>query len=173
MLKPSPGPSVFALDPGKITLNLSRTPHTAKAFEEALLTKHGLQLEYAQGHLALAMTSLCDEEELLPALAAALWALDQPGPARPVQAFLPPPPVWALTPAEALERPGVLLPLCRSVGRAAGEYVWVYPPGVPLVTPGQAVTEELVQTLADLAADGVTLHTVRDKKGLTHLMAVQ
>lgn len=37
-------------------------------------------------------------------------------------------------------------------------YVWAYPPGVPLLAPGEEVTPAFLEAAAALAADGTALH---------------
>ena len=36
--------------------------------------------------------------------------------------------------------------------------VWAYPPGVPLLVPGEVLSAELAALLRDLSARGVRLH---------------
>lgn len=48
-------------------------------------------------------------------------------------------------------------PMAEAVGAVAAEYLWAYPPGIPLVTPGEEVTEDLVRTVERLHRAGVHL----------------
>ena len=59
--------------------------------------------------------------------------------------------------AEALLRPARTLPLAQAVGHTAAEYVWAYPPGVPLLAPGETVTPGLAAAVAALADAGTAL----------------
>jgi len=34
------------------------------------------------------------------------------------------------------------------VGRIAAEYIWAYPPGVPLLAPGQEISAEVMELIA-------------------------
>ncbi|EFB75102.1 hypothetical protein SUBVAR_06599, partial [Subdoligranulum variabile DSM 15176] len=45
-----------------------------------------------------------------------------------------------------------------AAGKTAAEYVWAYPPGVPLLAPGEEVTPAFLEAAAALAADGTALH---------------
>ena len=42
----------------------------------------------------------------------------------------------------ALNCPSELIDIKDSMGKIAAEYVWAYPPGIPLLVPGQRITEE-------------------------------
>ena len=44
------------------------------------------------------------------------------------------------------------------MGRTAAEYVWAYPPGVPLLAPGEEVTPAFAAAVQALTADGTALH---------------
>ena len=46
---------------------------------------------------------------------------------------------------------------------AAGEMVWAYPPGVPLLVPGEEVTEALARSLEEMSRRGVALHGERGR----------
>lgn len=41
------------------------------------------------------------------------------------------------------------VPLKESCGRICGEFAYIYPPGIPLLAPGEQITEEILETLQD------------------------
>lgn len=71
------------------------------------------------------------------------------------------------TPRDAFYAPSEAVPLDEAVGRASAELVYAYPPGVPLLCPGECVRAEAVALLREVlqlggtvvAADG-ELHTL-------------
>lgn len=67
-----------------------------------------------------------------------------------------------LPPGEAFRRPRRRVPVTRSVGRIAADVVSPYPPGVPLVLPGQRMTQSVVRYLDLLARSGVRVHGMSD-----------
>jgi len=62
-------------------------------------------------------------------------------------ACVAPPPV-AISVREAALAPGEWVPLAQAEGRVAASCAGAYPPGVPLIVPGEAVTAEAAQALA-------------------------
>lgn len=62
---------------------------------------------------------------------------------------------------EARGLPGMLLQAEKAVGRVSGELVWAYPPGVPLLAPGEEVTAPLLAALREMTGHGVALHAER------------
>lgn len=112
-----------------------------------LLAEHlrdaGVELEYATDRFALAMTGMGDRREGFSRLLNAL------GTARDV----PPPSAEAAAPVycdgelctdigRAVVAEYDLVNIEKSVGRVAAEYIWAYPPGIPLLIPGQRITED-------------------------------
>ena len=71
-----------------------------------------------------------------------------------------------MTPAEAFNAPFERIRLEKSAGRISGEFIYLYPPGIPIITPGECMTEEIIrQVLYDrdigLPVQGMEDHTVR------------
>ena len=48
-------------------------------------------------------------------------------------------------------------PAAQAVGQICGEYLWAYPPGVPVIAPGEEVTEPLVAYLRRCGRQGTEL----------------
>ena len=53
------------------------------------------------------------------------------------------------------------IPLSEAEGRTAGDYVYIYPPGVPLLVPGETVTSEAADTIREWLAAGLEPTGVR------------
>lgn len=60
----------------------------------------------------------------------------------------------ALTPREAGRAPAVAVPLRAAAGRVAAEPVVPYPPGVPVLMPGEVITTAVVESLRTVLATG-------------------
>lgn len=153
-------PGFFAFDPGKLVISTRRTALTGPALMDLLRREHRIELEMALGDYALAMTSICDTGESLGHLAQALVTVDRALSAAPDQMAVPLPPIppMALTPAEARLRPWETVPAAQAAGRISGEMVWAYPPGIPLLVPGEEITPALLQALSAMVSSGVRLH---------------
>lgn len=61
-----------------------------------------------------------------------------------------------LSPRDAFFAPATSIELNRAAGHIAAEYVTPYPPGIPLLVPGERVSAEVVEYLDAAAAAGVT-----------------
>ena len=60
-------------------------------------------------------------------------------------------------PEEALELPWEFVSPAEADQRIAAEYVWAYPPGIPLLVPGQKICADVFS----LDTDGPELHSTR------------
>ena len=93
-------------------------------------------------------------------LADALLELDERfGPAKEealvVSAYTVPPRVMEIE--EAAKAEARVVPLREAVGRVSAGYLWAYPPGIPLVVPGEQVTAGLAETVERLKRAEVKL----------------
>lgn len=156
-------PGFFAFDPGKLVISTRGAGLTGPALMERLRREDHIELEMAMGDYVLAMTSVCDTEESLGRLASALLRVDaglrqEPVPATPAPCPLP---ERRLLISQARRMPGGAVPLAEAVGQVCGEMVWAYPPGVPLLVPGEVISAEMAEVLRDLSARGVCFHGER------------
>lgn len=150
-------PGVFAWDESKLMIFGSR----GFSLMDALRREFSIELEMAQPHYALAMTGAGDDEASLIRLARALTALDRElgGEVAPVPGPQPDLPPARLSLRAALNAPFEVLPLGEAAGRISAQYLWVYPPGVPLTVPGEELTAELLDRLEELVRGGAVLRS--------------
>ena len=66
------------------------------------------------------------------------------------------------SPRDAFFGPCAALPLRACVGRVSAEMVVPYPPGIPVLGPGEEISSETVDYLIEAAARGVNVHGPRD-----------
>jgi arginine decarboxylase len=153
----------FKIDPLKWTISVTgRGLSGVEAYDQ--LHQAGKTLELADPVNVLAVFTYADESRHVDRLVEALAKLE-PGEegthARTV--LIPPEPPIAKVPLhEAFERDAVRVPLQEAVGRCAAETVIPYPPGIPLLLPGEAWTEELVAYVANLRDAGVHFQGAED-----------
>jgi arginine/lysine/ornithine decarboxylase len=65
------------------------------------------------------------------------------------------PGVQAMTPRDAFFAPARTVPLAGAVGEVAAELVTPYPPGIPVLAPGEVITADKLAYLANGAAHGM------------------
>ncbi|MPN32918.1 hypothetical protein SDC9_180401 [bioreactor metagenome] len=124
--------------------------------------KYGIELEMSGADYALAMTSVCDTEESFLRLADAIKDIDaraeeKEKPVAPFGGFGLPEQEMPL--CDALERPGAFALPEEAAEAVSLEYVWAYPPGIPLVAPGEKLDAGLARQMAALTEAGVAVYS--------------
>jgi len=153
---------VFARDPSKIVF--ASKGIRGDRLAEILRREHRIELEMASPGYALAMTGLGDKEETLARFTEALYALDTLAPCDEDFNFLAEASLYQMMPkldclpGEALDMPHQQVPLADCAGHIAAEYIWAYPPGIPLVIPGERIDTALAEALQKAAAIPGRLH---------------
>ena len=163
-------PNIFALDPAKIVISTRNSALSGVELMERLREDYKIELEMALDHYAVAMTGLGTDDAFAGRLAAALLELDEKyGPAEeeiPLETVTQLPP-RKMSIEEAAMAPGGVDFLYDSMGKVCGEYIWAYPPGIPLITPGEVITTALVEDVERLYRAGVKLIGTRGKPPFT------
>ena len=131
------------LDPARFVLRCSGG-FAAQERMEAL----GVWPEMADAGHVVFIPTCADGPEQFARLRAALDSLP-PGECPP---FPPPPPLpeAVLTPRQALFSPRVHLPLARAEGRVCAQQIAPYPPGVPVVAPGERICKKSIAYLDEI-----------------------
>lgn len=157
---PENHPAFYRFDPSKIVILTQRASIGARALAQRLTEKRVIPEMTGREHVLL-MSSVCDAAEDLRSVGRMLLDIDasvtgKPGPSRPP---LPPSPPQVLAPRDAIRAAGPMTPLPRAEGRIAAEAIWVYPPGIPWVAPGQLLNRDAVAAIGEMASSGVKLRS--------------
>jgi len=154
-----------AVDPLKLTLVLPGTGADGNAVEADLLAE-GLPVEAAERDTLVAQVSLADTAATLGRLTDALVRSlgRRRGEPRGVVtgAAYAVEPVTDMSPREAFFAPTATVPTERAVGRVSAELVAPYPPGVPVLAPGERVTREPLDALVAARGAGTRVAYAAD-----------
>lgn len=150
----------YAFDMGKLVISTAHTNWSGQMLKEALYLEYQLQMEMAGGDYVLAMTSICDRPEGFERLSKALHELDM---RMEEKRALEEPPFLLVyqekevqTPIyEALEADRESVPLQEAAGCTSAAYVSLYPPGIPILIPGETIPEYLPEAINDCRRMGL------------------
>lgn len=138
---------------------------------QKLRQEYDLQLEMAQGGYALAMTSVLDTGEGLERLLRALEEIDgelarekRKNRAKRVGTELVTQNEVACSLGDAYDMERETLLLKESAGRISGEFLYLYPPGIPLVVPGEKISRELLERVEFYRKEGLSLQGLKDSR---------
>lgn len=133
-----------SLDPCRLTLKVKNGPAFTK-----LLEGRGVYPEMEDGGHVVLICTAQDSDEDLHRLEQVLEELrEQMGNCLPIPA--PPLPKKVLSPRQALFAPGKVRPLKDCEGEIAASQVAPYPPGVPVVAPGEQITKKELAYLQEI-----------------------
>ena len=159
-------------DPGKLPICTAGTNLRGRDLARILRDRYGMETEMSQGDICLAMTGLGDSDRAMHSLAEALLEIDSLVSTAERQAVLtiPHPGAEACPVAQAVRKPCEEVYLENAQDRISAEYVMAYPPGIPLILPGEVVSAEFVGVARELISSGTELHHSRGgKKGIAVL----
>ncbi len=158
---------VFSMDPSKITVYVQDTGLTGHQLLEILRDKYHLEMEMAAPDYVLGMTSICDTQEGFTRFTEAILEIDKElTDSCRVKSVLPNnkpnginshKPVQVLSLQEATELKTERIKLSVSTGRISASFISLFPPGSPLIVPGELLDQELIHTIERVKQEGITV----------------
>ncbi len=141
------GAAVFAYDSGKILVS-GNGFCTGGELSRLLREKYAIETEMHLGGNVLAMTSCADSKEGILALGKALMQIDEslrqkaPKARSSLDLALNKTKPAVMTIADAVAARTGEISLGEAEGCVSGEYVYCYPPGIPVIVPGERITRD-------------------------------
>ena len=133
-----------------------------------LSNKYHIQMELSDLYNVLAVGSFGDTRENMDRLLDALREISSEYMNENTRKAdfldIPPIPKQVLIPREAFNGAKLSVPLADSVGEVSGEFLMAYPPGIPILCPGEVITEEIVNYVQDLKKTGLYVQGTEDPK---------
>jgi len=154
------------LDRAKLAINISGTGAIGPAVEDDLVAA-GMPVELADRDTIIPMLGLPDDratvDHFVDTLAASIERRrGEPRAVSPSISWTVEPQV-VLSPRQAFFAPHVAVPAEQAIGRVSGELVAPYPPGIPVLAPGERITREAVDGLRQAMADGTQVRYAADR----------
>ncbi len=168
---------VFDMDPSKIVVSVEKTNITGADLDRILREKYHLEMEMCCADHVVAITTLGDREDGFKRLEQALLELDGELEEKKEDPDLESNMEWS---SRVTSKPEVEMtvfdgttavkepvPVENSVGRISGEFVYIYPPGIPIVAPGEMLLPSLVRTIGEYQKMGLSVQGMKDPSGKT------
>lgn len=164
----------FDFDKSKILIFTHKTNISGVELAEILRDKYKIETEMAYGDYVIAMTSVCDTQTGFDRLYSALVEIDDMLGAKInssinikneninsniynlnlEKAFIP---------SEKYKYNSSTIELAKAKNRISLEYVWAYPPGIPLIVPGERITDTLINKIKILNEKGTEIFSTSKK----------
>lgn len=151
-------------EPGKLVISVKNSSITGKQLDQILREKYHLQMEMASGTYVLAILTMMDQEEGVKRLIRALLEIDadlRQGTEENVPVSFP----GHLPDVKMNLRDAFLASYCNVEitdveGEISADFVSLYPPGIPLLVPGEVITEQILTIIEEYRRHGYTVSGV-------------
>jgi lysine decarboxylase len=162
-------PSVHAWDPFRLVVDVRGTGATGHRIARLMRETDDVNLELFSEHVVVAVFGIGERAaetgaRMVDALEHAIERLGEEE--EEVTAPFAEPPPWGpmeRTPREAFLAAQDVVPFDEAAGRIAAESLAAYPPGVPNVLPGERLTRETLDYIADSIAHGGLVRGASDR----------
>lgn len=156
----------YAFDPTKVTITCRDLGITGYDLDMILSEEYHIQMELSDLYNVLIVGSFGDTKENMEYLLKALKEVSNKyyGKGHPKSDFIdiPPIPRQILIPREAFNSNKVSISINESIGMISGEFLMAYPPGIPILCPGEIITKEIVDYVRRLKAAGLYVQGTED-----------
>lgn len=176
--------TVAGWDPSKIVVSTMRAEDFhGEELAETLRRKYHLEMEMTAPEYVIAMTSLMDTEEGFERLGTALLEIDgalrhcveseqqkEKGESKGKKRCETPEateskvshPIRRMLICEAMDADTERTALQDTVGKVSAEFVYLYPPGIPIIAPGEVFTDAIVEKIMVYKAAGLLVQGPAD-----------
>ena len=158
------GDGVFDFDITKLAVSTLGAGLTGIEVYDLLRDEYDIQAEFGDTTNLLAYVSVGDRRQELERLVGALSEISRRfrRPAGELPAYPMPAAAVRMSPQEAYYARREACPLEQSLGRICGELVMAYPPGIPILAPGEEITREALDYIRFSKLRGCYLSGTRD-----------
>ena len=176
--------TVAGWDPSKIVVSTMRAEDFhGEELAETLRRKYHLEMEMTAPEYVIAMTSLMDTEEGFERLGTALLEIDgalrhcvepeqqkEKGELKEKERCETPEateskvshPIRRMLICEAMDADTERTAFQDTVGKVSAEFVYLYPPGIPIIAPGEVFTDAIVEKIVAYKAAGLLVQGPAD-----------
>ncbi len=153
---------IFAHDPTKLVIRVVDTGMNGYTFAQSLAHEHNVYGEFVDPRHIICSVTIADDQQRIDYLLAALRAVAAKGTRSAVQSsgsVLNPPnlPQMVINPRQANFASSKRITLSQAIGQICAEQIMPYPPGIPLLLPGERIDADMVDYLRYVKAHGVSI----------------
>ncbi len=158
------GDTIFDFDTTKLSVNTRDLGLAGIEVHDILHDEYDIQIEFGDLSNFLAYISIGDKTKNIERLIGALYEIRRRYKRAAGQGFSYEymAPRLVLTPKEAFWAKKHPVPLKEAAGLVSAEALMTYPPGIPLLAPGERITQEIVDFIHSSREKGCVLTGTRD-----------
>ncbi|MNJ27199.1 Arginine decarboxylase [compost metagenome] len=174
--------AAFDFDPTKLTVHVRELGITGYDAEQWLRDHYNIEVELSDLYNILCLITPGDSKATIDCLLNALAELanvqhKQQADFQAMDVKLPEIPQLALTPRDAFYGDVEFVPIGQSAGRIIAEAIYVYPPGIPILLPGEVIAEQHIRYILEHLEVGLPVKgpedlTVQNVKVVVEVKAI-
>ena len=157
----------YDFDPTKITITCKNLGISGHELERILAEKYFIQPEMSDLYNILCVFSIGDTKEKVDSLLMALKEISKVYSNNDINKIdiidVPKIPPRILSPRDAFNSRTISKPLVESVGEISAEFLLAYPPGIPVLCPGEIITDEIIEYIRILKETGLDVQGTEDR----------
>lgn len=148
-------------DKGKIVIGTWDCDINGIQLKEILRDKYRLEMEMASLEYVIAMTSVCDTEDGFNRLIAALTEIDASCNKKHKKEFtVPEKAETACSLYEAVSAEKKTVKYNDAKGKISGDFIFAYPPGIPIITPGEIFNKKIIECIDKYVESGANMYGI-------------
>ncbi|TCO68547.1 aminotransferase class I/II-fold pyridoxal phosphate-dependent enzyme [Caldanaerobacter subterraneus] len=155
---------IVDFDVTKLTISVKNLGIEGPEAEDFLRRECNIQVEMSDVYNILAMVTVGDDEKRVKMLLEGLKKLSKNRKRVKFgdRILFPSLPEMVLTPSEAVRKKKVRVPFEKAEGAISADFVTPYPPGVPLICPGERIEKDMVKYIEVLYNKGIKVLGIQD-----------
>ncbi len=161
------GRGCFAIDPTKVTINVKRLGLSGYEVEKILRKDYNIQVELSDLYNVIFLVSIGDDYGSGIKVVNALKEIAARKTNNNVIKYgftIPNLPEVAVTPQQAFYSDTKSIPFKDANGEISAESIMAYPPGIPIICPGERITQDLIDYVELLKMENAELQGTEDPK---------
>ena len=159
--------ATYAFDPTKLTIHVRHLGMTGYDAENWLRDRYNIEVELSDMYNILCLVTPGDDGAALETLVQALRDMageyQLTAEVKEIAVEIPEIPHLSLTPRDAFLGETELVPFREAAGRIIAEFIYVYPPGIPILLPGEVISQENIDYIVDHIEVGLPVKGPEDR----------
>ncbi|MCR5702657.1 MAG: aminotransferase class I/II-fold pyridoxal phosphate-dependent enzyme [Lachnospiraceae bacterium] len=167
---------VFSVKDCGIEKDGNIVPLRGQMLSEILEKEYGQTMEMAGGNYVVAISTIADTKEAFEALLLAMSTIDKQLTEYEQEADIivnKTAPEKRMEISEAKSKQDIRMPLYDAVGRVSSDFIYVYPPGIPIVAPGEVISAEAIRAMKRALDNGRSIKGIDNEStsgGYVHVV---
>ncbi|WP_442603836.1 aminotransferase class I/II-fold pyridoxal phosphate-dependent enzyme [Paenibacillus sp. KN14-4R] len=159
--------ATYAYDQTKVTIHVRHLGLTGYDVENWLRDNYNIEVEMSDMYNILCLVTSGDHKENIDTLLTALKHLSDEhiadAKAHELVVTIPEIPQLSLSPRDAFYGETEVVPLKESAGRIIAEFIYVYPPGIPILLPGEVISQSNINYIVEHVEVGLPVKGPEDR----------